>query len=169
MVEQVALSLVEEVLAQYLKRILDKATKGKRLSDGEIGMLFMDYNRRSLEERLKKVEERLNRVEEKVESLETGLRNDMKSLEESLRSDMKSLEESLRNDMKNLEEGLRSDMAKLEKKFTEDIAKLEKRVTEDINRLESSIDYLKKSLDQLRDNVINVLLEELKRRMKENP
>jgi len=147
MVEQVALSLVEEVLAQYLKRILDKATKGKRLSDGEIGMLFMDYNRRSLEERLKKVEERLNRVEEKVESLETGLRNDMKSLEESLRSDM----------------------AKLEKKFTEDIAKLEKRVTEDINRLESSIDYLKKSLDQLRDNVINVLLEELKRRMKENP
>jgi len=34
-----------------------------------------------------------------------------------------------------------------------------------INRIAADTDYLKKSLDQLRDNVINILLEELKRRL----
>ena len=161
MVEQIALSLLENIINQYLNKIIEKAKKGKRLSDWEVGLLLIDYNRRILELRIKSLEKRVDALEARVDTLETSIEEEI----EGLRNDMKNLEKGLRNEIVGLERSLRSDMEKFKVEMRDEITKTSSILENGIKELKDDVDYLKKSLDMLRDNVINVLVEELKRRI----
>ena len=84
-------SFIESILQEYVKRVIEKARAGKRLSDWEIGMLnarlYKSYttvpNRvygkalsatiASLAERIELVEERLDKLEERTSNMEKGI------------------------------------------------------------------------------------------------
>uniref|UniRef100_A0A7C1GAM9 DUF1640 domain-containing protein n=1 Tax=Thermofilum adornatum TaxID=1365176 RepID=A0A7C1GAM9_9CREN len=135
MAETVATGIVGRILAEYVKKVAEKALAGKKLSDWEVGILMMNQMSSSLEARISSLEERF---EERIGSLDEKYDARISSLEERLEARISSLEKSL--DAR--------------------ISSLEKR----IEKIELDMDYLKKSLDSLRDNVVNVLVAELRTR-----
>ncbi|RSN72259.1 MAG: hypothetical protein DSO07_13140 [Thermoproteota archaeon] len=73
MVETVAVGMMEQLLAEYVKRITEKALAGKKLSDWEIGILMMDQLRSSLETRISSMEKRIEKIESDVDYLKKSL------------------------------------------------------------------------------------------------
>jgi tRNA uridine 5-carbamoylmethylation protein Kti12 len=117
----VAVDVISSILADHVRRVIEKALRGEKLSDWEVGYLLIDSIERRLSARIDAVEK----------SLSTRIATVEKTLAE-----------------------LRTD---LDKKITEVKNDLDKKISE----VKDDTKYLKWSLDQLRDNVINVLVKEL--------
>ncbi|HWQ18096.1 MAG: hypothetical protein QXX84_05685 [Sulfolobales archaeon] len=158
MAELVAKPVIESILAEYVKRIVDKASKGKRLSDWEVGILMIDYTRSILNERINSVERSLT---ERISNIEKSLNERIETLEKSLNERISSVEKSLNDRINNVEERLNERISNGDKLIAEKVEGINAR----LRKVEDDIDYIKRSLDSLRDNVINVLVAELKRRM----
>ncbi|MDT7889232.1 MAG: hypothetical protein RQ885_09710 [Desulfurococcales archaeon] len=117
----VAVDVISSILADHVRRVIEKALRGEKLSDWEVGYLLIDSIERRLSARIDAIEK----------SLSTRIATVEKTLAE-----------------------LRTD---LDKKITEVKNDLDKKISE----VKDDTKYLKWSLDQLRDNVINVLVKEL--------
>ncbi|RDD53214.1 MAG: hypothetical protein BA066_05600 [Candidatus Korarchaeota archaeon NZ13-K] len=124
MVETVAYSLVEKIVSDYVGKIVEKASAGKRLSDWEVGILMMDHIRSSIEGKME------------------GMRRDLEGKIGALEAKIGTLEGRI--------EAIEARMGALEKR---------------LERVESGLESLRADMSSLRDNVINVLVAELKRRM----
>ncbi|MCC5997533.1 MAG: hypothetical protein LM573_00480 [Thermofilum sp.] len=131
MAETVATGIVGRILAEYVKKVAEKALAGKKLSDWEVGILMMNQMSSSLEARIS-------------------------SLEKSLEAKINSLDDRIGS----IYEKYDARISSLEERLEARIGSLEKR----IEKIELDMDYLKKSLDSLRDNVVNVLVAELRTR-----
>ncbi|NAZ24404.1 MAG: hypothetical protein GU357_01385 [Thermofilum sp.] len=131
MAETVATGIVGRILAEYVKKVAEKALAGKKLSDWEVGILMMNQMSSSLEARIS-------------------------SLEKSLEAKINSLDDRIGS----IDEKYDARISSLEERLEARIGSLEKR----IEKIELDMDYLKKSLDSLRDNVVNVLVAELRTR-----
>jgi chaperonin cofactor prefoldin len=129
--ETVATGIVGRILAEYVKKVAEKALAGKKLSDWEVGILMMNQMSSSLEARIS-------------------------SLEKSLEAKINSLDDRIGS----IDEKYDARISSLEERLEARIGSLEKR----IEKIELDMDYLKKSLDSLRDNVVNVLVAELRTR-----
>jgi chaperonin cofactor prefoldin len=129
--ETVATGIVGRILAEYVKKVAEKALAGKKLSDWEVGILMMNQMGSSLEARIN-------------------------SLEKSLEAKINSLDDRIGS----IDEKYDARISSLEERLEARIGSLEKR----IEKIELDMDYLKKSLDSLRDNVVNVLVAELRTR-----
>jgi len=127
----VATGIVGRILAEYVKKVAEKALAGKKLSDWEVGILMMNQMSSSLEARIS-------------------------SLEKSLEAKINSLDDRIGS----IYEKYDARISSLEERLEARIGSLEKR----IEKIELDMDYLKKSLDSLRDNVVNVLVAELRTR-----
>ncbi|MGC9010421.1 MAG: hypothetical protein ACP5I7_07415, partial [Sulfolobales archaeon] len=55
----IGLDIIASILAEYAKKIVDKALKGEKLSDWEVGFLLMEATRRTLETRMDSIEKRM--------------------------------------------------------------------------------------------------------------
>ena len=126
-----ATGIVGRILAEYVKKVAEKALAGKKLSDWEVGILMMNQMSSSLEARIS-------------------------SLEKSLEAKINSLDDRIGS----IYEKYDARISSLEERLEARIGSLEKR----IEKIELDMDYLKKSLDSLRDNVVNVLVAELRTR-----
>lgn len=151
MAETVAAGVVGQLLAEYVKKAAEKALAGKKLSDWEVGILMMNQLSSSLEARIssleKSLEAKINSLEERIASIDEKYDARISSLEKSFDTRISSLEKSLDARISSLEERLEARISSLEKR---------------IEKVELDMDYLKRSLDSLRDNVVNVLVAELK-------
>jgi tRNA uridine 5-carbamoylmethylation protein Kti12 len=117
----VAVDAISSILADHVRRVIEKALRGEKLSDWEVGYLLIDSIERRLSARIDAVEKSLSTRIATVEKTLAKLRTD------------------------------------LDKKITEVKNDLDKKISE----VKDDTKYLKWSLDQLRDNVINVLVKEL--------
>jgi tRNA uridine 5-carbamoylmethylation protein Kti12 len=117
----VAVDVISSILADHVRRVIEKALRGEKLSDWEVGYLLIDSIERRLSARIDAVEKSLSTRIATVEKTLAKLRTD------------------------------------LDKKITEVKNDLDKKISE----VKDDTKYLKWSLDQLRDNVINVLVKEL--------
>lgn len=124
MVEVIAYGVIEQMLSDYIKRVVEKASSRKKLSDWEMGILMIDHSRSVLGAKIDGLEARVSDLESRMERLEAGMDN------------------------------LKVRMGKFEDK----IEGFEERIN-------ARIDNIWKDLGSLRENVINVLVAELKRRM----
>jgi hypothetical protein len=61
------------ILMEYAKRIIDRAVKGEKLSDWEVGFLLMEATRMTLEARMEPIEKRIDLIEGRMDMLEKGL------------------------------------------------------------------------------------------------
>jgi len=193
----VARAAVEEPL----KRIIEKARRGKRLSDWEIGLLIIsqlthriDAVEKNLDELKIYIDTRFNQVDAKLADLKNYIdktAGDLKSYVDRSIADLRDHVDKSNADSRNYVDKSLADLknyvdksnADLKDYVDKSIANLRSYVDKSIgdlrtyvdirfdevknaiNRIAADTDYLKKSLDQLRDNVINILLEELKRRL----
>ncbi|MEM4969946.1 MAG: hypothetical protein QXE01_01695 [Sulfolobales archaeon] len=144
-VTSIGLDVIASILTEYAKKIIDKAVRGEKLSDWEVGFLLMEATRRTLEARM-------DAIEKRMAGLEESLKTRMESLEKSLSERMNSIEK--RMDM------LEKRIGEVEKNLTMRIELLEKRV----EGLETDMKQLRASMDSLRDLIINRLVEALVRR-----
>jgi chaperonin cofactor prefoldin len=100
-VASIGLDVIASILAEYARKIVDKAVRGERLSDWEVGFLLMEASRRTLEARMESIEKR------------------MASLEESLKTRMEALEKRIEYVEKRIEalerrvEGLEADVKQM--------------------------------------------------------
>jgi len=188
MAEQVAsigMDVIGSILAEYAKRIVDKALKGEKLSDWEVGFLLMEATRRTLETRMEAIvkrmssleeslktrieavekrmealERRIETVEKRVDSVEKELLARIDSVERRLSAKIDSL--SMRIDfiekrVVELGEEFKSLRGEVDKKISDLRTDFDKKILE----VKEDIKYIKHSLDQLRDNVINTLVKRL--------
>jgi hypothetical protein len=72
-VEAVAVSAIEQLISEYVRRIVEKAMAGKRLSDWEMGILMMDHMRSSLEARISSIEKRVEKIESDIDYMKKSL------------------------------------------------------------------------------------------------
>ena len=103
----IGINIIASILAEYAKRIIDKALRGEKLSDWEVGFLLMEATRRTLEARMDAVEKRMASLEESLKTRMEALEKRMDILEkriealekriEGLESDMKQLRASMDN------------------------------------------------------------------------
>jgi flagellar capping protein FliD len=164
MAETVAAGVVGQLLAEYVKKAAEKALAGKKLSDWEVGILMMNQLSSSLGARIssleKSLEAKINSLEERIASIDEKYDARISSLEEKYDARISSLEKSFDTRISSLEKSLDARISSLEERLEARISSLEKR----IEKVELDMDYLKRSLDSLRDNVVNVLVAELKAR-----
>ena len=181
MAEQVAsigIDVIGSILAEYAKRIVDKALKGEKLSDWEVGFLLMEATRRTLETRMDAIEKRMSSLEEslktrieavekrietverRVDTVEKELLARIDSVERGLSAKIDSL--SMRIDLiekrvVELGEEFKSLRGDVDKKISDLRTDFDKKILE----VKEDTKYIKHSLDQLRDNVINTLVKRL--------
>ncbi|MDT7889922.1 MAG: hypothetical protein RQ885_13240 [Desulfurococcales archaeon] len=139
----VAVDVISSILADHVRRVIEKALRGEKLSDWEVGYLLIDSIERRLSARIDAIEK----------SLSTRIATVEKTLAE-LRTDLDKKIKDLKEDLDKKISEAKSD---LDKKITEVKNDLDKKISE----VKDDTKYLKWSLDQLRDNVINVLVKEL--------
>jgi chaperonin cofactor prefoldin len=192
MAEQVAsigIDVIGSILAEYAKRIVDKALKGEKLSDWEVGFLLMEATRRTLEARMDAIEKRMSSLEESlktrmeaVEKRVEAVEKRVDSVEKELLTRVDSVERGLLAKIDSVEKGLSAKIDSLsmridliEKRIVElgeEFKNLRGEVDKKISDLRTDFDkkilevkedtkYIKHSLDQLRDNVINTLARRL--------
>ncbi|MFZ8823026.1 MAG: hypothetical protein ACO2O0_02595, partial [Desulfurococcales archaeon] len=58
-VASIGVDVIASILAEYARKIVDKAVRGERLSDWEVGFLLMEATRRTLEARMESIEKRM--------------------------------------------------------------------------------------------------------------
>lgn len=88
-VASVGIDVIGSILAEYARKIVDKAFKGERLSDWEVGFLLMEATRRTLDARMDAIEKRMDLIEKRMDMLEKrveGIEADMKHLRASVDS-----------------------------------------------------------------------------------
>jgi len=101
----IGIDVIASILSEYAKRIVDKALKGEKLSDWEVGFLLMEAMRRTMETRMASLEESLKA---RMEALETKLGSRMDALEKRMEALEKRVEvlekrvESLEADVRAL-------------------------------------------------------------------
>ena len=174
MAEQVAsigIDVIGSILAEYAKRIVDKALKGEKLSDWEVGFLLMEATRRTLEARMDAIEKRMSSLEESLKTRVEAVEKRVDSVEKELLARIDSVERGLSAKIDSL--SMRIDL--IEKRVVElgeEFKSLRGDVDKKISDLRTDFDkkilevkedtkYIKHSLDQLRDNVINTLTRRL--------
>lgn len=91
-----------------------------------------------------------------MNQMSSSLEARISSLEKSLEAKINSLDDRIGS----IDEKYDARISSLEERLEARIGSLEKR----IEKIELDMDYLKKSLDSLRDNVVNVLVAELRTR-----
>ncbi|PNV78318.1 MAG: hypothetical protein C0200_01650 [Thermoproteota archaeon] len=96
MVEAVAVSAIEQLISEYVRRIVEKAMAGKRLSDWEMGILMMDHMRSSLEA---KIEMTRKDLEAKIETV----RSDLEVAKSELGAKISSIETKISSIEKRVE------------------------------------------------------------------
>ena len=199
--EAVLTDVARAAVEETLKRIIEKARRGKRLSDWEIGLLIIsqlthriDAVEKNLDELKIYIDARFNQVDAKLADLKNYIdktAGDLKSYVDRSIADLRDHVDKSNADSRNYVDKSLADLknyvdksnADLKDYVDKSIANLRSYVDKSIgdlrtyvdirfdevknaiNRIAADTDYLKKSLDQLRDNVINILLEELKRRL----
>ncbi|MEM0041611.1 MAG: hypothetical protein QXU23_04130, partial [Candidatus Korarchaeum sp.] len=77
MAEVLAYSVIERMVSDYVKRIVEKASAGKKLSDWEMGILMMDQMRSSLEAKIEGVRKDLEVTRRDLEAKIEGVRKDL--------------------------------------------------------------------------------------------
>lgn len=100
MVEAIAVSTVEQLISEYVKRIVEKAMAGKRLSDWEMGILIMDHIRSSLESR---IETTRRELEAKIESARKDLESKIEITRKELESKIETLDTKISSMEKRIE------------------------------------------------------------------
>jgi len=141
--ETIGIDVIGSILAEYAKRIVDKALKGEMLSDWEVGFLLMEATRRTLEARMDAIEKRMSSLEESLKTRIEAVEKRMESLEESMSAKIEALEKRV--------EALEKRIEAIEKR----IDSIERR----IESLENDMRMLRSSIDSIRDTVIIKLLE----------
>ena len=101
----IGVNVIVSILTEYAKRIIDRAVKGEKLSDWEIGFLLMEATRMTLEARMESIEKRIDLIERRMDMLEKRIgeveRNMIMRIEllekgvEGLESDMKQMRASI--------------------------------------------------------------------------
>jgi chaperonin cofactor prefoldin len=97
-VASLGLDVIASILAEYAKKIVDKAVRGERLSDWEVGFLLMEASRRTLEARMESIEKRMASLEESLKTRMEALEKRIEALErrvEGLEADMKQIRASM--------------------------------------------------------------------------
>jgi len=108
-IASIGVDVIASILSEYAKRIVDKALRGEKLSDWEVGFLLMEAMRRTMEARMDALEKRVASLEEslkaRMEALETKLGSRMEALEkrveilekrvDALEADVKAIRVSL--------------------------------------------------------------------------
>ncbi len=144
-IASIGVDVIASILTEYARKIVDKAVRGERLSDWEVGFLLMEATRRTLEARIDAIEKR------------------MASLEESLKTGMEATRRTLEARMEALEKSLSERMSSIEKRMEyveKGIEALERRV----EGLEADVKQMRASMDSLRDLIIARLVETLARK-----
>jgi chaperonin cofactor prefoldin len=195
-VASIGIDVIGSILAEYAKRIVDKALKGEKLSDWEVGFLLMEATRRTLESRMDAIEKRMSSLEESLKTRIEAVEKRVEALEkrvEAVEKRVDSVEKELLARVDSVERGLLAKIDSVEKGLSAKIDSLsmridliEKRIVElgeEFKSLRGDVDkkisdlrtdfdkkilevkedtkYIKHSLDQLRDNVINTLARRL--------
>jgi replicative DNA helicase len=80
----VAEAMLSRVLEEAVNRIARKVAEGKKLSDQEIVMLYLDIIMRSNERRFESIEKRIDLVYSEVSSIKTDIIKLMKEYMEML-------------------------------------------------------------------------------------
>ncbi|MEZ0289477.1 MAG: hypothetical protein ABWJ42_00080, partial [Sulfolobales archaeon] len=92
----ISIDIIVSILTEYIKRIIDKASRGEKLSDWEVGLLMIEAIRRTHEVKMEALEKRLESVEEtfraKIDSLEKTLNARIEALEKRIEVVEKRLE-----------------------------------------------------------------------------
>jgi len=136
---EVAAGVLEKLLGDYIAKIIDKATKGGRLTQAEVSMLMVAWTQRDIARLEKKTDETNRRVYEVKTDLEKKIDDVKTDLEKKIDSTDKKIDST-------------------DKKIDDVKTDLEKKIDD----VKADTTYLKQSLDQLRDNVLTVLVEKLK-------
>jgi chaperonin cofactor prefoldin len=97
-VASIGVDIIVSILTEYAKKIVDKAVRGERLSDWEVGFLLMEATRRTLEARMDAIERRMSSLEESLKTRVEALEKRMEALErrvEGLEADVKQIRSSM--------------------------------------------------------------------------
>ncbi|MEM1611065.1 MAG: hypothetical protein QXQ57_05420 [Sulfolobales archaeon] len=90
----VGLDVIASILAEYGKRIVDKALRGEKLSDWEVGFLLMEATRMTLVARMEAIERRMDLIEKRMDMLEKRIEALEKRVE-GLEIDVKQMRASI--------------------------------------------------------------------------
>jgi chromosome segregation ATPase len=147
---EVAAGVLEKLLGDYIAKIIDKATKGGRLTQAEVSMLMVAWTQRDIARLEKKTDETNRRVYE--------VKTDLEKKIDDVKTDLEKKIDDVKTDLEKKIDSTDKKIDSTDKKIDDVKTDLEKKIDD----VKADTTYLKQSLDQLRDNVLTVLVEKLK-------
>jgi len=146
--ESLIASVVEKFLGDYLGKMGEKLAKGGKLTASEVSLLLVAMTQRDISRIYSRIDEVKADMDRRIDALDKKI-DDVK---DDLTGQISELKSSVGSEIRELKSSVDSQVSELKSSVSAQIADVKADTT-----------YLKRSLDELRDNVISVLVEKLKK------